>query len=206
MSARFSAFGAALENVANEIVRVGEALGPVVLVVDNQGDNDVILTVSKLSDESHVSLADDTAVSGGAFSPAYTGNASTLDFTGSKVGYYPVIPGTVTVTPTAGGNSVDATDEDQDGNLYATISTVKTLVGTINYITGEVDLHYPSGSDPNTGAITASYEYTAAAGKPLCKMVKNISNLPPAETYVIKALSKKGYGSCPVRIEAFLPF
>lgn len=206
MSARFQSFGAALENVATEVIRVGEALGPVTLILNNLGSSDVILAVNRLSDDSVIALDDDTAVTGHAFSPAYTGNTSTLDFTGSTVSHTFLIPGTVTVTPTTGGNSVNSSDVYQDGILYASISSVYVECGTVNYFTGAIDLHYPTGKAPNTGAITASFSYSSKSCKPLGKVTKRISNLPPSETFIVKALSKLTYGSSKVRIEGIVTF
>ena len=205
MSTKQSAFGAALDNVAHEICRVGEARGPVTLIVNGEGNNDVIVQVKKLSDGSIVSLNDDTTRTLQAFTPAYTGNTVLLDFTGS-ISYVYLVPGTVHVIPTSGGNSVNAADDDADGILYATISAVKTAVGTVNYFTGAIELHYPAGSEPNTGAIRWTAHTTAAPTKAHGKTSKRVSNLPPAETYIVSACAKKGSGSCTLRIDAIVSF
>jgi hypothetical protein len=206
MGSQQRSFGAALENKANEICRIGEALGPVTLVVDNRGDNEVVLSVSRLSDGALIPLDDDVALTSQAIGTGYTGNTTLLDFTGKAVTHKPIVPGSVTVTPTAGGTSVNSTDKDGDGKLYAYYTGAYHLCGTVDYFTGAIDLHYPTGKAPNTGAITANYSYSSESVKPLAKVSKRINNLPPTATYLVKAAAKNGAGSSQVRVDGFISF
>jgi len=201
MSSIHDGLGAALENQASEILRVGEALGPVTLTVDNRGDNDVILSVEKLSDGSHVALDDETAVTGE--DTAYDGDTSETDFSGEDLNNTPVVPGTVTVKPTTGGSSVNATDKDGDGKLY-TDDVDLDECGTIDYATGALVLSYPTGKEPNTTNITADYSYSGGATKPLGKSTKRLSNNPPEETFVVKAVGLGGPSQ--VRVEGHISF
>jgi len=181
--------GAALENAANEIVRVTDAQGPLTIIVkhiDGDGD-DVVLSVSRQSDSSIVALNEDTAVA--SEDTAYDGDTATLAFSGESLDNTPIVPGTVTIEPTAGGDSVNATDRDGDGILY-TDDNDEDACGTIDYFTGALVLDYPTGKAPNTTNILADYTYseeTAVLGQ------KNyyISNLSPVnyESLVIKAAS-----------------
>lgn len=206
MSSQFRGLGAALENKANEIERIGEALGPVTLAAANRGDNEVVLSVKRLSDGKHVALDDEVAHTGAAIGTGYTGDTTTRDFTTKAVANKPVVPGTVLVTPTPGGNSINCNDVDGDGILYATILGVKTVIGSVDYFTGGIDLHYPAGKAPNTGAITCNYSHVAKSIKPLGKVSKRVGNLPPSATYIISAAAKKGGGSSQVRVDGFLSF
>lgn len=206
MGAQSRSFGAALENKANEICRIGEALGPVTLVADNRGANEVVLSVIRLSDGSLIPLDDDVAVTGHAIGTGYTGNNSDLNFTGKALAHVPIVPGSVTIKPTAGGTSVNSTDKDGDGLLYAYYTGAYHLCGTVDYFTGAVELHYPAGKAPNTGAITADFSYSSETVKPLAKVSKRINNLPPSATFIVKAASKTGGGSSQVRVDGFISF
>jgi len=208
MSMHQQMMGAALANVAHEIGRIGEALGPVTLMIENVGDSNICIGITKLSDGTRVALSDDTDVA--AENTGYSGNASDKNFSGQflngPVAGCPIVPGTVVITPVSGGNTRIAYDTDADGNLYATISLVKTLVGTVDYHTGALTLRYPTGSEPNTGVIAADYSYNADALCPLGKVSKRISNLPPTETLIVKAAAATSTGHSEVRIEAFLSY
>lgn len=206
MSSQFRALGAALENKANEIARIGEALGPVTLAVANRGDNEVVLSVKRLSDGAMVPLDDETAETAHAIGTGYTGDTTTLDFTTKALAHVPIVPGSVTVKPTAGGNSVNSSDKDGDGKLYAYYTGAYHLCGTVDYFTGAVDLHYPTGKAPNTGAITCDFSHVPKTVKPLGKVSKRINNLPPSETFIISAAAKLGGGSSQVRVDGFISF
>jgi hypothetical protein len=189
MSVSFNGQGAALENVANEILRVQDAQGPLTIIVkhiDEDGDQ-VALSVSRQSDSAIVALDEDTAVSNE--DTAYDGDTSTLAFSGESLNNTPIVPGTVVIEPTAGGNSVDATDRDGDGLLY-TDDVDEDLCGTIDYFTGALVLDYPTGKAPNTTNITADYTYSLATEK-LGQKNFYISNLSPVnnESLIIKAAS-----------------
>jgi hypothetical protein len=206
MSSQFRSLGAALENKANEIARIGEALGPVTLAVANRGDNEVVLSVKRLSDGAHIALDDETAETGHAIGTGYTGDTTTRDFTTKALAHVPVVPGTVEVTPTAGGNSVNCSDKDADGLLYAYYTAAWHLCGSIDYFTGLLELHYPVGKAPNTGAITCNFSHVPKTTKPLGKVSKRVGNLPPTATYIISAAAKLGGGSSQVRVDGFLSF
>ncbi len=183
MSVRVSNdFGAAENNKAIEVLRF-KSLGPVQIVLNNQSATGTcVMSVEKLSDGSAVATDKDTDVT--AEGPPYTGNASTLVFTGQVLNNLPIVPGSVDVTPTAGGNTVDCTDVNKDGILYSTDVDLD-VCGTINYFTGALELSYPLGKDPNTGAITADYSYQDILR---AKGHKNytISNLVADETLICK--------------------
>lgn len=159
-------YGVALNNAANEIGKVDASPGPQVLSVHNQGAAALVISVEKVSDGSLVALREDTAVSNE--DTGYDGDASTLTFSGQTLNNLPVVPGSVTVEPTAGGNSVNLTDRDGDGRLY-TADNDEDFAGTINYFTGALTLAFPSGKDPAATNILCDYTYqdttVAIAGK-----------------------------------------
>lgn len=201
MSATSQGFGAALENAAAEILRVTDAKGPITLVcqhVDEDGD-EVVLSVSRKSDGALVALEEDTAVT--AEDTAYDGDTSELDFTGQALNNVPIVPGSVTVKPTAGGNSVNATDRDGDGKLY-TDDEDEDECGSINYFTGALVLHYPTGKAPNTTNITADYTYSEKTVK-LGQKNYYIGNLVPGDDYESLIIKAAGKLNSRVRIEAF---
>lgn len=200
MSATHQGYGAALKNAAAVILNIGEAKGPITLAVhhvDEDGD-EVVLSVSRKSDGRLVALAEDTAVSDE--DTGYDGNASTLDFTGQSLDNLPIVPGSVTVKPTAGGNTVNLIDRDGDGQLY-TDDADQDWAGTIDYFTGALVLHFPTGKDPNTTNILADYTYGVAT-QVLGQQNFQIPYLNPVdfETLIVKAAGKE---NSRVRIEAY---
>lgn len=202
MSSLFKGFGAALDNQANEIMQVGDALGPVTLVVVNTGAYPVAIQASKLSDDALVATDDETAVADE--DTGYDGDTSTVAFTGQALNNYPITPGSVTITPITGGDTVNAVDSDGDGLLY-TDDEDGDLCGSIDYFDGSLVLNYPAGKAPNTGNITADYTYqsgTVAANGGV-KTFRVGSN-PPAETIVIKAAAQGGTSQ--VKIDALISF
>lgn len=204
MSARYEGFGAALKNAATEdILAITEVTGPVTIVVKNKSEtaaNGLVVSVIKKSDSENVKLAEDTAVA--AENTGYTGNASTLDFTGQVLNNLPVVPGTVVVEPTTGGNTVNAKDRDGDGILY-TDDVDEDACGTINYFTGALALHYPLGKDPNTGAISADYNYGKLVVAGGVKSMQIPSLAPTDEVLYVRAASLNG---AKVSVEAFVNF
>lgn len=179
--------GAALENAANEILRVQDAQGPLTIIVkhiDSDGD-EVALSVSRQSDSAIVALDEDTAVANE--DTAYDGNTSTLAFSGESLDNTPIVPGTVVIEPTAGGDTVNATDRDGDGILY-TDDNDEDACGTINYFTGALVLDYPTGKAPNTTNIVADYTYSVST-EVLGQRNFYIANLSPVnnESLIIKA-------------------
>jgi len=206
MGSLYNGFGAALKNAAAEVLRIGEAYGPIALVIRNIDDKELVLSVSRKSSGKLVLLQGDTAVTVHAIGTGYTGNTTDRDFTGQSLAHVPVIPGSVTVKPTAGGNSINSSDVDGDGKLYAYISSVKTLCGSVNYFTGLVDLHYPVGKAPNTGAITCDFSYSSGVVKSNGIKTFQVPYLSPKnfETLIVKVASK--LGNARVRATGFLSF
>jgi hypothetical protein len=201
MSATSQGFGAALKNAAAEILRVTDAKGPITIVanqVDSAGD-EIVLSVSKKSDGSLVALDEDTAVTDE--DTGYDGDTTTLDFSGEDLNNVPIVPGSVTITPTAGGNTVDATDRDGDGKLY-TDDTDEDECGSIDYFTGALVLAYPSGKAPNTTNITADYTYSEKTVK-LGQKNYHVGNLVPGSDYESLIIKAAGKENSKVRIEAF---
>ncbi len=202
MSSMYRFVGAAKVNEATEIGRVDGA-GPVVLTVNNKGPSDIVVSVSKLSDESIVMTDKDTAVS--AEDTGYNGDTVTLDFTGQSLNNVPIIPGTILVIPPAGGDTVNATDRDGDGKLY-TDDGDEDECGFVNYHTGAIDLSYPAGKAPNTGDIDCDYKYSVKV-VPGGIQVMKLANVPPTETYVVKVAAKMASnGASSVRIDALSTF
>lgn len=158
MSAVHQGYGAALENAVGQILTIGEAKGPITLSVKHVDEDggEVVVQVTRKSDGALVALAEDTAVTDE--DTGYDGDASTLVFTGQTLNNTPIVPGSVTVKPTAGGNSVNLVDTNGDGILY-TDDNDADQAGTINYFTGALSLSFPSGKDPNTTNILADYTY-----------------------------------------------
>jgi hypothetical protein len=182
-------FGVAQVNEVAEIMKISEAYGPITLLVrnfDSVGD-DVVILCEKKSDGSRVSLVEETAVA--AENTGYTGNASTRVFSAQSLNELPIIPGTVVVTPTAGGNSVNATDLYKDGKLYTDDADLD-ICGTINYFTGALYLSYPSGKDPNTGGISADYTYSIPIEKGgIVRLSIPFMSAQGNETLIVKASS-----------------
>ena len=191
--------GAALNNQAAEIGRITETLGPVVLAVKNDGEVAVVISVEKLSDSAALALSEDTAVTDE--DTGYDGDTTDLVFTGEDLANTPIIPGSVTIAPTAGVDSVDATDRDGDGKLY-TSDVDEDFCGTIDYFTGALELSYPAGKAPNTTNILADYSYQDEACVPGGFHSVNIPTNLPDETYIIKAAAagQESY----VAIDAFI--
>lgn len=200
MSATHQGYGAALENAANLILNIGEAKGPITLAVHHVDEDggEVVIQVTRKSDGALVALAEDTAVVDE--DTVYDGNASTLDFTGQSLNNTPIVPGSLTVKPTAGGNTVNLTDKDGDGLLY-TDDVDEDLAGSINYFTGALVLNFPLGKDPNTTNILADYTYGVGV-QVLGRRNFQISYLSPVdfETMIVKAA---GALNSRIRIEAF---
>lgn len=184
MPAVYDGLGAALSQKASEILSLDGISGPVALVAKNEGTVDAVLSVVRKSDSTRVNLSEDTAVSGE--DTAYDGDASTLAFSGQSLNNTPIVPGSVTVKPTAGGNSVNLTDKDADGKLYTDDNDLD-LAGSINYFTGALVLNFPSGKDPASTNITADYTHQTKALKPEGIRTFKLGNVLPNDTYSVKA-------------------
>lgn len=150
--------GYAKNNEKNLIQRIDQD-GPTSLTVQNLGEAAVVFSAEKHSDDSNIAMSGDTAVA--AENTGYTGNDSTLAFTGQALNNTAIVPGTVEIIPTTGSNTVDAYDTDGDGILYTDDDDAEEC-GTINYHTGALVLAYPTGKAPNTGTISANYNYQTA--------------------------------------------
>lgn len=201
MSSLQDGHGVALQNEANEIMRISEASGPITLVVRNLESHTVVVSATKKSDGALKALSEETAVA--AENTGYTGNTVTLAFTGQVLNHLPIVPGSVSIEPTVGGNTVDAQDLNGDGKLY-TDDVDQDYCGTINYFTGALVLFYPAGKAPNTGAISADYQYSTliAADGIVTLHVPNFTSADD-ESLIIKAA---GSSNSKVRIEAFMAF
>ena len=190
MSSVQQGFGAALENEAAQVMEISEAYGPITIVVRNLDARDVVLSVSRKTTSALVALAQDTAVTNE--DTGYDGDASTLVFTGQALNNVPIVPGSVTIAPTAGGNTVNATDLYGDGKLY-TSDVDLDFCGTIDYFTGALELSYPTGKDPAATNILANYTYSE---KTLASGIKTyqVNNLSPKdfESLIVKAAAKAG--------------
>lgn len=201
MSAVHQGFGAALENAAAEILRIGEAKGPITLSVKHADEDGglVVVQVTRKSDGALVALAEDTAVTDE--DTAYDGDASTLVFTGEALDNTPIVPGSVTIKPTAGGNSVNLVDTNADGILY-TDDDDADQAGSINYFTGALELSFPTGKDPNTTNILADYTYgigVAVLGTRNFQ-IQYFSAATSFESLIVRAAGAAGSR---VRIEAY---
>ncbi|MCG8435650.1 MAG: hypothetical protein MJA83_16625, partial [Gammaproteobacteria bacterium] len=109
-----------------------ESVGPVIILLENQGSGNVVLQAKRRSDNVILASDKDTAVADE--DTVYNGDTSTLVFSGQALDNTPIIPGTVVVKPTAGGDSVNLTDRDSDGRLY-TVDVDEDFAGTVDYFT-----------------------------------------------------------------------
>lgn len=207
MSTVHDGFGAAPENAVPtlETVRIGETLGgPTTISVRNEGTSDVVLQATRESDGALLELEEETKVT--AEDTGYDGDTSTLVFTGQTLDNTPVVPGSVTVKPTAGGDSVNCTDRDGDGNLY-TSDNDEDLCGTINYNTGALTLNYPTGKAPNTTNITCDYTYSAQVEPNGAKKHFHLSSFAagqPEDAIILKCAGLGGPSK--VKIEGYQSF
>jgi len=201
MSAVHQGFGAALENAATEIMRIGEAKGPITLSVKHVDEDGglLVVQVSRKSDGALVALAEETAVTDE--DTAYDGDASELVFTGQALDNTPIVPGSVTIKPTAGGNTVNLVDTNADGILY-TDDVDADVAGSVNYFTGDLELSFPSGKDPAATNILADYSYGVGVNVLGTRnfQIQYFSAAVDFETLIVKAAAAS---SSRVRIEAY---
>lgn len=199
MSVRiFEDQGAAELNKANQVGRV-ESIGPVTVVVNNLDDaaNCVVSFDNEQTGEQVLSDRDTPVADEDT---AYVGDTSETDFSGEALDNTPILPKSVVVKPTAGGDSVNLTDRDGDGNLY-TVDDDEDLAGTIDYFTGALTLSFPAGKEPNTGAIDADYAYQDEPLVPRGRRNYQIGNSLPDEAIRVYAASDAAAGA-PVKTEA----
>jgi hypothetical protein len=189
--------GCALVNSSGEIMSVDGPYGPVAIMLQNvetetedtAGDADVVVSIVKNDAATPLVTDLDTAVS--AEDSGYVGNAGvTYDFdSGAQVfNNLPVLPRSVVVIPTAGGNSVNATDKNGDGYIY-TDDNDEDEVGYVNYHTGFLRLYYPVGKDPNTGKIDLDYTYGVRL-KIGAVRTEKIGSLTEGDKFTVYATSK----------------
>lgn len=144
--------GAGKLNIALKVGRI-ESVGPIAAVVANLSTlGNVVVGFFKEKAGTLVKSDKDTTRTGE--DTGYDGDTSDLTFSGQVLNNLPIVPGSVTVVPEAGGTSVNCSDTAKDGNLY---DSSGALCGRINYFTGALTLSYPAGKAPNTGNILANY-------------------------------------------------
>lgn len=199
MSVRiFEDQGAAELNKAVKVGRV-ESVGPITVVAQNLSElHNVVLSFENETTASQVFSDKDTAVADE--DTVYDGDTSDLVFTGEDLDNTPIIPGSVTVKPTAGVDSVNLVDRDGDGRLY-TVDVDEDFAGTIDYFTGALELSFPAGKAPNTGDIDADYSYQDEATTPRGRRNFQILNSLPEEALVVKAACDDAAGAG-VKVEA----
>lgn len=200
MSAVHQGYAAALENAVGLALTIGEAKGPITLFVKHVDEDGglVVVQVTRKSDGALVALAEDTAVTDE--DTGYDGDASTLVFTGQSLDNTPIVPGSVTVKPTAGGNTVNLVDTNGDGILY-TVDDDADVAGSINYFTGALNLNFPSGKDPAATNILADYTY----GVGVAVLGQKNFQIPYFSAAAFEALYVRvaGASSSRVRVEAY---
>lgn len=174
-------------NTANELMTIDEFEGPVAVIAQNVGSVSVELSFVKSTDLTTPLTTDvDTAVT--AENTGYTGDTATLTFSGQVLNHLPIIPKTIEVKPTAGGDTVNAKDLNGDGLLYTSDVDLDEC-GYVNYFTGAITLYYPTGKAPNTGAISADYKYSSAIVAQGIKMYK-LPNLKLGESIKVYGTSQ----------------
>jgi hypothetical protein len=205
MSSVHDGFGSAPQNAVPTLATtpVTETPGgPTAVAVHNVGDNPVVVQVRRTSDDTLVALEEDTAVA--SEDTAYDGDTSTLAFSGENLNSLPIVPGSVEIVPTAGGDSVDAKDTNGDGILF-TDDVDADECGTIDYLTGALVLNYPAGKAPNTTNILANYTQgvqVVAGGKRML----NVQNFSPQTFEGLEVRAAGLGGTSKVRLEAFQTF
>lgn len=199
MSVRiFEDQGAAELNKANQVGRV-ESIGPITVVVNNLSDAaNLVVGFDNEQTEAQIFSDKDTAVADE--DTGYDGDTSELEFTGEALDNTPIIPGSVTVKPATGGDSVNLIDRDKDGNLY-TVDDDEDLAGTIDYFSGALELSFPTGKAPNTGDIDADYAYQDEVTVGRGRKNFQIGNSLPDENVRVYAATDDAAGA-PVKVEA----
>lgn len=198
MSVRvFEGQGAAELNKAVQVGRV-ESIGPATIIVSNlpNADDNVNpnLVVSFENEQTEAQIFADTDTAVADEDTGYDGDTSTLVFTGQSLNNTPIIPKSVTVKPTAGGDSVNLIDRDGDGNLY-TVDNDEDLAGTIDYFTGALELSFPAGKAPNTTDIDADYSYQDEALVAGGRKNYQIANSLPDESIKVFAATDQATGA-----------
>lgn len=185
--------GAAELNSAQLIGRV-ESKGPAVITVKNQSDtSNVVVSFQRETAGTLVNSDKETDVASEA--SGYTGDGSTLTFTGQALNNVPIIPGSVTLTPATSGPVL--TDDYGDGILY---TAAGVEAGSINYFTGALELSYPTGSAPD-GAISAAYTYQDAVLVHGGQRNFEISSFDPDDALEVYAAADNAAGAL-VKVDA----
>lgn len=207
MSSVTDGFGAAPENAVPtiETMRIGETGGgPTTIAITNEGAYPVVPRAMRESDSVLQALAEETAVA--SEDTGYDGDASTLVFSGQVLNNLPVVPGSLVVVPTAGGNSVNLQDINGDGILY-TVDSDADVAGSINYATGALELSFPTGKDPAATNILANYQYSESTIANGAKKHYHLAAFPvgmPEDALLVSCVGLGGASK--VRIEAFQSF
>jgi hypothetical protein len=207
MSSVHDGFGAAPQNAVPtlETLRVGETGGgPTTIAITNEGTNPVVPRVKRESDSVLQALDEETAVA--SEDTGYDGDASTLVFTGQALNNVPIVPGSVVVVPTAGGNTVNLKDTNGDGILY-TDDDDADVAGSIDYSDGTLELNFPAGKDPAATNILSNYQYSASTIANGAKKHYHLAAFSVGNPEDALLVSCAGLGGASkVKIEAFQSF
>ena len=160
-------------------------IGPVMVVVNNESDADLGLGAYRINRSGVAGRADASVTSTAVADEdtGYDGDTSTTDFTGQALNNTPIIPRSVTIKPTAGGDTVNLIDGG-DGKFY-TDDNDADEAGTIDYFTGDIVLAFPAGKAPNTGDIDADYSHEDTTVAARGRKTYIFNSLHPEEQLVI---------------------
>ena len=174
-----------------------KSIGPASFELHNQGEGNVVLGVMRADQHGGLATDKDTAVADE--DTTYDGTGAQLVFTGATTAETPVCPGSVRLVD-AGDVAPDLIDRDGDGILY-TDDDDQDAAGTVNYITGALELSYPTGKAPGTGAdaIEANYNYQDALTVPGGKRTFRVNSVPnEVEMTALVATDVQGGSLCKV--------
>jgi len=187
-------------DAAGELFRVS-GLGPAVLTVKNDSDTPCVLGAYLLDASGTDQRAQTTTTSTTVTTEAsgYTGNASTLAFSGQTINNTPVVPRSIRLHPATSG--VDLIDGG-DGVFY-TDDTDQDVAGTVDYFTGAMTLAYPTGKAPD-GAINVAYIYEDATLGAYGRKTFIWSALGADQILVIGGACSTAADSAPVSAELYV--
>lgn len=190
----------ALANEGNEVFRI-QGLPPIVVACENLGTAQAVVGCY-IAGAAHGALLSSTATQVTAEDTGFDGDTTTPNFSGQTLNNKPIIPRSVTIKPTAGGDTVNLIDRDGDGILY-TDDNDEDAAGTVDYFTGALVLAFPTGKAPNTTNILADYKYENAVIAANGQKTFIFSSLNTQQTLVLTAACKKSAGvkSTNLRIE-----
>lgn len=174
-------------NEALQVMTIDGVYGPIAIGAESLGTTSLALMCAKEGALATPLVTDqDTAVT--AEATGYTGNTVLLAFTGQSLNNVPILPKSVEVKPTAGGDTVNCKDLNGDGILY-TSDVDLDACGYVDYFTGAIRLNFPAGKAPNTGAITCDYKYSVAIVGRGMQMFR-INNVRPGERIRVYAVAQ----------------